>query len=145
MIIHGDCEAAVLDILRNDSPELPHYPPNPPLHISTNYLGYAVGQRRIIVTQEGASMKWPKISRARIDIEVLAERRTVAKEIIEICIASVFRQMGDYRGFGLFISDIKLEQGATRIADKLQEGSRYVCALRLTVVPSPPGLSVPAS
>lgn len=144
-IIHGDAEAAVVDIFTNDTPELPHFPPNPPLHISVNMLGYEAEQRRIVVIQEGATERWPKISRPRIDVEVYAERRSVAKDIAEICLASVKRAMGDYSGFGLFISDVRLEQGITRIPDKLQESSRYLFSVRLTVTPSPPSLSVAAS
>lgn len=144
-IIHGDAEAAVVDILKYDTPELPLAPPHPTLHISTNMLTYDPGERWIVVTQQGATETWPKISRPRIDIEVFAERRSVAKEICEICLASLKRSMGNYSGFGLFISDCKLEMGATRIPDKLQETTRYVAAVRLTVVPSGPSLSVPFS
>jgi hypothetical protein len=145
MIIFGDAEAAVVDILQNDTPELPHFPPNPPLTITTNLVGYEPDDRWIEVVQEGASMTWPKIQRVRIDLMVYAERRSVAKDICEICLASLMRSMGDYRGFGLFISDCKLEQGATRVPDKLQETSRYVAAVRLTIVPSGPPLSVQSS
>lgn len=146
MIIHGDAEAACVDILRYSTPELPlASPPHPPLRITTNLIGYVPGQRWVVVSQEGASEIWPKISKPRIDIEVFAERRSVAKEICEICLASLKRSMGNYSGFGLFISDCKLEMGSTRVPDKLQETSRYVAAVRLTVVPSGPSLSVPFS
>lgn len=144
-ILHGDAEAAVVDILKNDTPELPHFPPNPPLFITTTLVGYDSGQRRIVVTQEGAMEIWPKISKPRIDVEVFAERRSITKDIAEICLASLKRSMGDYRGFGLFLSDVNVEQGITRIPDKLQEESRYLFSVRLTVVPSLPSLQVAAS
>lgn len=141
-ILQGDAEAAVLDILRNDTPELIS---STPVSIKSNLIGYTPGDRWIVVEQQGASETWPKISRPRIDVEVFAERRTVAKELAEICLASLKRAMGTYFGFGLFISDCKLELGITRIPDKLQETSRYVFAVRLTIVPSGPALQVPLS
>ncbi len=144
-IVHGDAEAAVIDILSYETPELPHYPPNPQLRISTNLIGYTPGSRRIVVSQEGAIEKWPKIQRVRIDIEVFAERRSVAKDIIEICLASLKRAMGSYSGFGLFISDCKMEMGPTRVPDPMQETSRYISAMRLTIVPSGNPNTVPFS
>lgn len=144
-VLQGDAEAAILDIITNDTPELPWFPPHPTLYVSTNMRGYATGQRRIMITQEGSLERWPKIERPRIDVEVFAERRSVAHDIASICVASLRRAMGSYRGFGLFISDCKLEQGITRIPDKFEESSRYVFAVRLTIVPSAPGLTVPFS
>lgn len=144
-ILQGDAEGAVIDILKNDTPELPHYPPHPTLHISTNLVGYRSEDRWIMVSQEGAIDKWPKINRPRIDLQVYAERRSVAKDIIEICIASLKRAMGDYVGFGLVLCDVKLEQGATRVPDRLEETNRYVAAVRLTVVPASPSVTVPFS
>lgn len=144
-ILHGDAEAAVCDILRFDTAELPLAPPHPPLRISTTLVGYQPGDRWILVSQEGSLESWPKISRVRIDIEVFAERRTVAKDIAEICLASLKRSMGTYRGFGLFISDCKVEIGPTRVPDKLQEVSRYIFAVRLTTTPDSPSNSVPFS
>lgn len=141
----GDAEAAVIDILKNDTPELPHYPPNPTLFIKANLIGFEPQQRWIVVSQEGAAMTWPHISRPRIDVEVFAERRTIAREIAEIAQAGIFRQMGSYYGFGLFICDVKLEQGLTNIPDKYQNVARFAFAVRLTTVPRGAALSVPFS
>lgn len=136
-IPHGDAEAAVVDILINETPEL-DFPGKPT--IQTNLIGYSAGDRWIEVSQQGSFHRWPKIDRPRIDIEVYAERRSVAKDIAEISLASIIRQMGAYRGFGLFISDVRVEQGITRIPDKLQESNRYVFAVRLTCTPYGPPL-----
>ena len=144
-IIQGDAEAAVIDILRTLTPELPTSPPHPTLYISTNLLGYVPDQRRVVVSQEGGSETWPKIFRPRIDIEVFAERRSVAQDIIEICLASLKRSMGSYSGFGLFISDCKIEMGPTRVPDPLQDASRYVSAVRLTIVPNGSPNTIPFS
>ena len=144
-IVHGDAEAAVVDILLNDTPELPHFPPNPPLHITTNMISYDPLERWIVVTQEGSLRTWPKIDRPRIDVEVLAERRSVTHDIASIALASIERAMGAYQGFGLTITDVKLEQGITRVPDKLQETSRYIFSVRLTTVPFGAALVVPFS
>lgn len=144
-IVHGDVEAAVVDILQNDTPELPHFPPNPPLNISTNLIDYDPEERWIVVIQQGSLRRWPKIDRPRVDVEVLAERRSVAHDISSIALASIERAKGNYTGFGLILTDVTLEQGITNIPDKLQETSRYVFSVRLTAVPSGTPLTVPYS
>jgi hypothetical protein len=133
-IEHGDAEAAIVDILVNLTPELNFVSGTPT--ISTNLVGYTVGDRWVCVIQEGSFEEWPIIDRPRIDFEVYAERRSVARDIAAICLASVKYQMGRYRGFGLFLSDARVEQGLTRVPDKLQESVRYVFAVRLTTRPS---------
>jgi hypothetical protein len=133
-IIHGDAEAAIVDILMNLTPELSFFSGTPT--ISTNLVGYTVGDRWVMVTQEGSLEEWPVIDRPRIDFEVYAERRSVARDIAAICLASVKYQMGRYTGFGLFLSDARVEQGLTRVPDKYQESVRYVFAVRLTTRPS---------
>lgn len=132
-IEHGDAEAAIVDIFLNETPELT---PFGIARISTSMTGYTLGDRWIFVTQEGGSEDWPAIDRPRIDVEVYAERRSVARDIAAICLASVKYNMGTYRGFGLFLSDAKVEQGLTRIPDKFQEETRYYFSLRLTTRPS---------
>lgn len=141
-IVFGDAEAAVVDILINETPEL-DFPGKP--QIQTNLIGYSAGARWIEVTQQGSIHRWPKIDMPRIDVMVYAERRSVAKDIAEICMASLIRQMGTYRGFGLFLSDAKVEQGITRIPDKYQESDRYLFSLRLTCTPYGPPLGFQAS
>lgn|SRR5574338_223288 len=132
-IEHGDAEAAIIDILRTQTPELSFSTGRPT--IQADMTGYTVGARWIMVTQEGSLESWPVIDRPRIDFEVYAERRSVARDIAAICLASVKRQMGVYRGNGLFLSDVKLEQGLTRVPDKYEESPRYVFAVRLTTRP----------
>jgi hypothetical protein len=132
-IEHGDPEAAMVDILLNLTPELGAF--GPPT-ISTNLIGYTYGSRWISISLEGAMERWPAINRPRIDVEVLAERRSVAHDISSICLASVKYQMGRYRGNGLFLSDAILEQGFTRVPDRYEEESRYSFAFRFTTRPS---------
>lgn len=138
-IVHGDAEAAIVDILINDTPELLGLN----VFITTTWQNYAPGDRRIIVSQEGSLEIWPKIDKPRIDVDVVAERNSVARNIASIALASIRRRMGDYQGFGLSITDVKLEQGLTRVPDKFQETSRYIFSLRLTTVPFGTPLVVP--
>lgn len=145
MIIQGDAEAALVDILRTLTPELPTGGSHPPLNISTSMIGYEPGDRRIVITQQGGVEGFVKIARPRLDVEVFAERRSIAKDIIEICLGSIKRQMGAYSGFGLFISDVTIEMQPANIPDKMQETARYVAAVRLTVVPSGAANTIPFS
>lgn len=140
-ITHGDTEAAIVDILENLTPELDYADGRPT--VSTNFLGYTVGDRWIMVSQEGAFVVWPNINRPRIDIQVLADRRSVAHDMADICLASIRYQMGRYRGYGLFLADAIIELGLTRVPDRRQEADRYIFALRLTTKPD--GTLTPAS
>jgi len=138
-IEQGDAEAAIVDILRQ-SDQLTDFDP---LTVSTNLVGYGFGQRWVYVIAEGGIQKWPHvIYRPRIDVEVFAERRSVAHDIALVCLASVQNRMGNYWGNGLFLSDASLEQGLIRVPDKYEEETRYTFALRLTTRPfgtlSPP-------
>lgn len=133
-IEHGDAEAAVVYILKYLTPELNFLSGHPV--VQTNMLGYTVGDRWIYVSQEGSFETWPAIDHPRIDVEAYAERRSVARDIAAICLASVKYQMGRYTGNGLFLSDVKVEQGLTRVPDKYQESVRFIFALRLTTRPS---------
>ena len=141
-IEHGDAEAAIIDILKNHTSELDFVTGHPT--VQADMVGYTVGARWVMVTQEGSLEGWPSIDHPRIDVEVYAERRSVARDIAAICLASVKRAMGAYTGNGLFLSDVKLEQGLTRVPDKYQEAPRYVFAVRLTTVPRGTPLAPPS-
>lgn len=132
-ITFGDTEAAIVDILTNHTPELDLADGRP--RVSTNFIGYEYGMRWITVSQEGGFVRWPNINRPRIDIQVLAERRSVAHDIADICLASIRRWMGRYRGYGLVLTDAIVELGLTRVPDRRQEADRYIFALRLTTRP----------
>lgn len=133
-IEHGDAEAAIIDILLNYTPELDFAITGHP-QVRANLVGYTIGDRWILVTQEGSVEKWPAIDKPRIDVEVYAERRSVARDVASISLASIKYHMGRYRGNGLFLSDATVEQGLTRVPDKLQEETRYIFAVRLTTRP----------
>lgn len=132
LIVPGDAEAAVIDILRNHTPELSGLG----ITFSSDLVGFVPGDRWVMVTQEGSSARWPKIEKPRIDIEVNAATREDARDIAALCQASVLRAMGNYSGKGVTITDVRLEMGLTRVPDKLEENPRYILALRLTTVPN---------
>jgi hypothetical protein len=131
-LLSGSAEAAVVDILTWETPELMNT-----CIISTNMNGFVPYQRRIVVSQEGSVRVWPKIDRPRIDIDVYGERRTPTEQIADIVIATLRRSVG-YRGMGLIIMDMNLEVGKTRVPDPLQETPRYFLSVRLTTVPGEP-------
>lgn len=136
-IVPGDAEAAVVDILKNETPELAGLG----ITFSTTMVGYVTGSRWVVVSQEGSAPRWPKIDRPRIDIEVFAASRSDARDIAALCQASVLRAMGNYSGKGVTITDAKVELGLTRVPDRLEEVARYIFAVRLTTVPSGPPLT----
>lgn len=150
-IIYGDAEALVVDILTNYTPELDLVNGRPT--VSTNLVGYSTvysagmsprPDRWICIDQQGGLEGWPNIYKPRIDIEVRAERRSVALDISHICYNSVRRQMGKYRGFGFNLSHVKLESLPIKIPDLLEETSRYVTSLRLWCKPSDVSLPPPS-
>ncbi len=134
-IQHGDAEAAVVDILLNYTPELAFSTGRPT--ISTNLIGYEYDDRRIMVSQEGAFESARNIlNHPRIDVECWAEKRSVAHDMADICLASIQYQGGRYRGNGLYLAQADLEMGITKAPDRRQGVVRYIFALRLTTRPS---------
>lgn len=133
-ILHGDAEAAMVDILMNHTPELAAYAGDTPF-ISTDLIGFTELSRWVMVTMEGGSAQWPIATEPRIDFEFYAERRSVALDIGQICVASIFRASGNYTGNGLFLEDVQTEMGLTRVPDKETSTPRYLYSLRLTILP----------
>lgn len=139
----GDIEAAVVDYYINDCPLLiAHIPVT---NISTNMVGYVDGDRWIQITQQGSVEVWPTVDRPRIDVEVYAERRSVALDLANIALGYLKMMPGNYTGFGLTVTDCKREQGITRIPDPYIESSRYIFARRLTTRPVGDPLVPPSS
>lgn len=141
-IIYGDSEAMIVDILTNLTPELDLISGRPT--VSTNLIGYASNLRWIKVDQQGGLEGWPNIYKPRIDIEVRAERRSVALDLSHYCMNSVRRQMGIYDGFGVRLNHVRVEMLPVRIPDLLEETCRYVTTLRLWCVPGTPHLLPPS-
>lgn len=131
-ILMGDIEAAIQDILLNRTPELAPYDV---VKISTDYRGYNLGMRWIMVSREGGVRVWPRLDHPRIDVWSLAERRDVASDMAQVARASIFRAAGRYSGMGLTITAVKEEVGPVRVADKPTSSDQYLFSLSLTTVP----------
>lgn len=134
---HGDSEALVIHILKNLTPEFD----GKNVLVRADLIGYAEGQRYIVVSQEGSSKAvWNVLNKPRVDCQVRAESRTAARDISEIAEASIFRAVG-VSAYGATLSSVKEEMGITRIPDKEQETStRYVFSLRLVCTIHPESL-----
>ena len=134
-IKHGDTEAAVINILRNDT-HIINFPDGAPT-VSADYVGYTMGDRWIMVSREGGSKTWPSIDRPRIDFQVLAERRAVALELAQVAEAVVFQQVGQaFPTYGVFIASVVEETAPFRAPDRETGSTRYVFALRFTCKPT---------
>lgn len=135
LVIHGDVEALIIEILENTS-ELQPYSPT----IATDLRNYETdsGLNWIMVTAEGgAHTVFNVINKPRIDIEVRAGRRDIAHQITQICIGSIYRSV-PYAAYGAFLSDIKTELGPVNVPDKEEEESyRYLFALRAVCTVDP--------
>lgn len=134
-IIHGDPEAAVVDVLRT-STEVQAFIDTD--NISTSLEGYNTSdstQKWVMVSTEGGWQDKVAAYKPRIDIECFAGTRSAAYDLAKTCFAVVIASFG-YRGNGLFICDVRSEMGPTRIPDRPTENFRYVSSVRLTVTPS---------
>lgn len=137
MIIHGDVEALIIDILRNFTPELDEWNLT---NISTDLRGYNSDSemRWIMLTAEGgATSQWNVISKPRIDFEVRAELRSVAHDIAQIVFGSIFRAV-PHTAAGATMTSVKTELGLVNVPDKEEEASyRYIFSLRLSCTADP--------
>lgn len=134
MIIHGDVEALIVDILQNHTPELAPFAPT----ISTDLRGYSEGVRWVKVTVEGGFHGiWNVISKPRIDVEVRAELRSTAHDIAQICLGSIYRSVPS-SGYGATLSRVSTELGLVNVPDKQENVSyRYLFSLRATCTVHP--------
>ena len=134
-IKQGDATAAVIDILSNAA-EVAAFNP---VKITSNQKGYVAGDRWIIVDQHGGTFKWPYPSRPRIDIECLAETRSVACDMIYTCLAVMFREQHNYASSstGVRLCAVQVETAPYQSTEKFTEQVRYLTALRLICRPHP--------
>src|SRR5690554_5710778 len=137
MNIHGDAEALCRHVLVNLTPEFT----GKNITVSTDLVDYHEGDRWIVVSQEGSSKaQWNVINKPRIDFEVRAESRNVAKDIAEVAEASMFRAVG-VSAWGCTLTMVKEEMGPTRVPDKEEDASnRYLFSLRLACTLHPDSL-----
>jgi hypothetical protein len=129
--IQGDSEAAVIDILNSDSSVMAFSP----INITTDRVGYTMGDVWIEVTRQGGNLTRYVIDKPRIDINVYGPNRITAHDLAQAAQAAVLNARGTYRGNGCFLSDARVETGIFRGNDLLNESPRYVFSLRLTTTP----------
>jgi len=129
-IVHGKPADAIVDIFTNLTPEMPNK-----VFVSTDMRSYVARGRYVYVSYLGGILKWPKIMRPRIDVEVYAESRDAAEGIANICLASLLRVKHSYVGHGIRITEVRLEQGITILSDPQDVEARYVFSVRLTTTP----------
>jgi len=129
----GDSVAAVIDILSHAS----EVTALSPVRIASNLVGYERGQRWICVDQHGGSFRWPMPAHPRIDIECLAESRSVAYQMISTCIAVMFREQHNYTSAttGVRLCAVQIETSPFQSSEKDTDQVRYITALRLIVRP----------
>lgn len=134
IVLHGDAEALIRDIVANHTPELELFDAT----VSTDLRGYNSGDRWVMITAEGGSYAlFNVINKPRIDFEVRAERRDVAHNMAQICHATIFRAV-PHRSHGAVLSDAKTELGLVNVPDKEEETSyRYLFALRIVCTADP--------
>ena len=131
--LHGDTEAAVVDILLTD-PDFQAAFPN--CQVSTDLVGYQAGDQWIEVARKGGNLTpWQKIDKPRIDFYIFGANRADALDIGQMCMRTIFAAMGNYVGKGIRLVSGVVETGLTRTPDKQTDSARYVLSLRLTVVP----------
>lgn len=128
--LQGDIEALVVQILQENA-ALDAFAPN----VATNMVGFTKASRWIEVTRQGGNLLFPKIDKPRVDINVYADKRSVALDMAQLVQRALLLARGT-AGFGCKITDIKVETGIYRDPDKLSDSPRYILALRFTVVPS---------
>lgn len=135
-ILHGDAEAAVVDIIKNYTPELNSYSG---LTVSTDMRGYVRGHLWVEVALEGGSYKFLHQKRSRVDITVYGpigtEERGTAYDISAIIQASLFAMQTGYKGHGVNYQTAQIETDIFRSNDKEEDPVRYIQSLRLLLLP----------
>ena len=140
MIRHGDARAAIVDILKNYTPELLGFD----VTVSSSLNGWTPEQRWIMVSREGGLKHYPfKIDRPRIDIVTYAPEEETAFHLCVIAEGSIFRARNIYSGMGVRLQWVIEEVGPTEVWDKHEESPSYFLSLRLTTTPDP--ISMPTA
>jgi hypothetical protein len=127
VLLHGDIEAAAVDILTND-PDVTALVPA--LNISSDRVGFEKDMTWVQVSREGGPQRFP-MDHPRLDINCYAARRSIAYKLTQQVRGSLFASAG-YRGNGLTITAIQEEVGPVRSTDGENETPRYYSSMRFT-------------
>lgn len=130
--LQGDSEAACVDILTND-PDL--QAAFPTVRVATDLVGYTDGLQWVEVARKGGNTVSFVMDKPRIDFYIYGDTRANAYDISALVQRALLNSQTNYVGKGVRIQTVKVETGITRVPDRLNESSRYVLSLRLTVTP----------
>jgi hypothetical protein len=130
----GDTEAAVCDILRAST----RIAAFDDVTIATDLDGFTYPDRRLRVTRTGGlPTLWMRLDNADIEIEALAETKSVAYDMASAARAAVFANRGLYSGNGLALYDVVDTSGLTWSPDPVDVTvCRYVFTLALVTKPT---------
>ena len=132
LIIQGDSEAAVIDIIQNSSRVLAFSP----VKITTSLHGYVAGNVWIEITRQGGSYKWTKPSYPRIDFAIYGPTRSVAHDLAQVCLGVMFQNQNNYTGFGVRYVACEVETDLFEAQEKDTNQYQYIFSLRLVVKPA---------
>lgn len=140
-ILQGDAVSAVIDIIKNNTPELNPYT----FTISSGLKGYTKGDLWILVQLAGGSYKFLHTKRTRVDITVYAEvgpdSTGRANDVASIIQASLFAWQGGYTGHGVYFHSLQIETDIFEAYDKDEDPCRFVQSLRFLLLPANQPLS----
>lgn len=131
--LHGDSEAACIDILKNYAPLTSQFPT---VSVSANLRDYTAGKQWVFVTRKGGSADpWQKVDKPRIDFNVYAASRADAHDIAQLALHGMLMAQANYVGKGIRLQFVRVETGLSRSPDPDNDSDRYLFSLRLTVTP----------
>ena len=131
-IHYGSITDAVIDLLKT-APEVQAFNAT----ITRNLVGYDRSKRWIVVQRQGGSWAWPQPAHPRIDIECYAPVGGDAEDMIDTCLSVMFREQFNYTGHGVRLIAVRVETAPFESTDPLDDTSRYIAAIRITVRPFP--------
>lgn len=134
VVVFGDAEAAVVDILSGDA-GLAAFAN---VTVSTDLVGYSAGLSWVKVSRTGGiPTLWMRLDNALIAFDVRAANKGLAFDIAETARAAVFEARGIYVGRGMDLYDAVDTTGLTWSPDERQpEIPRYEFTLSLVTRPS---------
>jgi hypothetical protein len=134
VVVFGDAEAAVVDILSEASGVTAFTG----VTISTDLIGYGAGQPWITVSRTGGvPTLWMRLDNALITFDVRADDKGQAFDMAEAARAAVFDARGVYAGRGLELYDVVDTTGLTWSPDEQQPSTpRYEFTLSLVTRPT---------
>jgi hypothetical protein len=131
--LHGDSEAACVDILKLYAPLTTGFPA---VTIATSLRGYTKDKQWVFIARKGGnSNPWMAVDKPRIDFNIYAATRADAHDIAQLVLTGMLSAQTNYVGKGVRLQYVRVETGISRAPDLDNDSDRYVLSLRLTVTP----------